>query len=88
MEGGRKGEEGDRGEEGRGGGGDASSRRRCFVACKFKFGRLIIIIIWLKRAEDDVISKKLEIRMGSGMFYLLYYREFFPLFQIPLTLNG
>ena len=27
------------------------------------------IIIWLKRAEDDVSVEKLAMRMGSGMFY-------------------
>jgi hypothetical protein len=32
------------------------------------------IIIWLKRADDDDVSaEKLAMRMGSGMFYLLYY---------------
>jgi hypothetical protein len=27
------------------------------------------IIIWLKRAEDDVSVEKFAMRMGSGMFY-------------------
>jgi hypothetical protein len=41
-----------------------------------------VIIIWLKRAEDDVSAEKLAMRMGSGMFYLLYYRAYHMHFSL------